>query len=162
MPAYGSASPERTDPGKCYEINKGIPDLKRDATFQVKAVSKETFAEMLLRDYDKDRSQVICPIKEGPISCASINKLIQGHFNRNARIVVVYGKRIFRLYDRIIMTKTNYEKGYINGDIGYIKDSTATGEILVTFPEGDLYLDKEDYCYMELAYAITIHKSEGQ
>ena len=143
------------------KINKGIPDLKRDATFQVKAVSKETFAEMLLRDYDKDRSQVICPIKEGPISCASINKLIQGHFNRNARIVVVYGKRIFRLYDRIIMTKTNYEKGYINGDIGYIKDSMVTGEILVTFPEGDLYLDKEDYCYMELAYAITIHKSEG-
>ena len=36
-----------------------------------------------------------------------------------------------------------------------------TGELLVSFPEGNLYLTKDDYCNMELAYAITIHKSQG-
>ena len=65
------------------------------------------------------------------------------------------------LNDRIIFTKTNYEKNYINSDSGVILDYTSTGDLLISLPEGELYISKEDYCNIDLAYAITIHKSQG-
>lgn len=143
------------------KINQGENRLGTDPHFQIKEIVGASYADMLLSDYDTKWSQIICPVKKGTISTASINQLIQEHYNSKSPVVAVYGKHIFRLNDKIIMTKTEYEKGYINGDIGYIIDHTNTGELLVSFPEGNLYLTKDDYCNMELAYAITIHKSQG-
>ena len=58
------------------------------------------------------------------------------------------------------MTKTNYTKGYFNGDIGTI-ESFEDGDLKVRFTEKELFLTKDDFEYIELAYCITIHKSQG-
>jgi exodeoxyribonuclease V alpha subunit len=58
------------------------------------------------------------------------------------------------------MTKNNNKKHYINGDIGFIKD-ISNERMTVEFKNKTLELDREDYQYMDLAYSITIHKSQG-
>ena len=142
-------------------VNSGVQEMEIDSGFCIKECAEDNIRTMLLADYDPYASQIICPIKNGGISTSSINQMIQEEFNGDNDIVAIYGKRTFRLQDKIIMTKTNYDKGYINGDIGYIIDKTKTGELVISYHGGVLYIDKDDYCNMELAYAITIHKSQG-
>jgi exodeoxyribonuclease V alpha subunit len=143
-------------------INAGNQRLVQDHSFQVNPIiDLSSLKDMLLRDYDKDRSQIICPVKQGEISTWSINNLIQDWVNGDSPVVAAYGKRVFREQDKIIMTKTNYDRGYINGDIGYILEKTIAGELVIQFHSGTLQIKKEDLCDMDLAYAITIHKSQG-
>ena len=58
------------------------------------------------------------------------------------------------------MTKTNYDKNYTNGDMGYVIGADKD-TLYVQFVDKNLALDRQDLCNVELAYAITIHKSQG-
>lgn len=58
------------------------------------------------------------------------------------------------------MTKTDYEKGFYNGDIGIIKD-IKENVIIIQLQHQIISLCRQDLYYMSLAYAITIHKSQG-
>lgn len=142
-------------------INSGNKDLIYDSNFQIHNLPEDRILNELLAEYSLGTSQIICPTNQGIISKDSINNQIQYYFNSNSAVAARYGKRIFRLNDRIIFKKTNYEKNYINSDSGVILDYTSSGELLISLPEGELYISKEDYCNIDLAYAITIHKSQG-
>ena len=58
------------------------------------------------------------------------------------------------------MTQTNYEQGYFNGDIGTIS-SYSDGIATVIFFDKILTLSRDDFSNMQLAYSITVHKSQG-
>jgi exodeoxyribonuclease V alpha subunit len=58
------------------------------------------------------------------------------------------------------MTQTNYDQGYFNGDIGTIS-SFCEGILSVTFFDKVLSLSRDDFANMQLAYSITVHKSQG-
>jgi len=74
------------------------------------------------------------------------------------------GERIFRQGDRVIHRRNNYDLNVFNGDIGIIKD-IDNRDLTCTvsfFPDNrDVFYQKEDIVELELAYAITIHKSQG-
>ena len=60
------------------------------------------------------------------------------------------------------MLKNNYIKHYMNGDIGIIIDKAENEEkITVQFTDKTIDLTTEDFLYMDLAYAVTTHKSQG-
>ena len=60
------------------------------------------------------------------------------------------------------MLQTNYDKGYFNGDIGTILgNGDKENTLMVDFSGKILCLEKSDFYYMALAYAITAHKSQG-
>lgn len=142
-------------------INSGNTDLIYDSDFKIHNLPEDRILNELLAEYSHGTSQIICPTNQGIISKDSINNQIQYYFNSKSAVAARYGKRIFRLNDRIIFKKTNYEKNYINSDSGVILDYTSMGDLLISLPEGELYISKEDYCNIDLAYAITIHKSQG-
>ena len=143
------------------QVNTGDPNLDQDGTFAIKAANVDNIRRLITGDYDPTKSQIVSPIKGGTMGTFALNRMIQSRINGNSPIVAVYGKKEFRLGDKIIMTKNNYDAHYINGDIGNIKKAFENGNLLVEFAGGTICIRKEDYCNMDLAYAITIHKSQG-
>lgn len=143
------------------KVNAGNTQLDEDETFLIKHIPGEDIRDLLTADYDPLTSQVITPMKSGPLGTAALNRMIQAHVNADAPVAADYGSKVFRLGDKVIMTKTNYDRGYVNGDMGYIRERCENGDLLIEFATGSACITKADFCNMDLAYAITIHKSQG-
>ncbi|MBF7083382.1 ATP-dependent RecD-like DNA helicase [Desulfallas sp. Bu1-1] len=110
-------------------------------------------------EYDVADIQVLSPLKKGPLGTQELNKTIQEAINPKGQ-AIKYSDRIFRVGDKVIQTKNDYEMGVFNGDIGVVKKIEGSS-MFVQF-NGDLV----KYGYgqlnnLELAYCITIHKSQG-
>jgi len=137
--------------------------LKRDS----EAAIRETIFELLTRrfpaSYQADplrEVQVITPLREKtPLSCKALNEEFQRRLNPNPSLE---GSR-FKVRDKVIQTKNQYDLDVINGDIGYVLEiDQSTRTITVSFenPERvvELPLYEND---LVLAYAITCHRFQG-
>jgi exodeoxyribonuclease V alpha subunit len=74
------------------------------------------------------------------------------------------GERIFRVGDRVIHRRNNYDLEVFNGDIGYITaiNNESLAMVINFLPDGrEVEYLKENIVELDLAYAITIHKSQG-
>jgi exodeoxyribonuclease V alpha subunit len=71
-------------------------------------------------------------------------------------------ERKFLLHDKVMQVKNNYDKEVYNGDIGYVCGvDREEGKLLVDFDNRTLEYDFEELDELVLAYAMTIHKSQG-
>ncbi len=110
--------------------------------------------------------QVLCPMIRGSLGAANLNKMLQHNVNPagDAKAELTVGERIFRTGDRVIHRRNNYELNVFNGDIGLIQaidNANLTCEV-VFFPDGRrVEYNRDQITELELAYAITIHKSQG-
>ena len=105
--------------------------------------------------------QVIVPTNRGVVGVNNLNSKIQERLNKNS-LYVSRGIADFKLRDRVIQLKNNYEKEVYNGDIGFICNidlemKTITVDYDRRFVEYDFY----DLDQLSLSYAISIHKSQG-
>lgn len=110
--------------------------------------------------------QILSPMTRGSLGTANLNRVIQQAANPPLpdRPQLQVGERIFRVGDRVIHRRNNYDLGVFNGDIGMIQeiDTAAMTTLIAFFPDGRQVLyQKEDIVELDLAYAITIHKSQG-
>lgn len=72
-----------------------------------------------------------------------------------------YGDIDYKLHDKVVMTDNNYTEGYVNGDIGEIT-GIDNGCLVVKFSEDRvLRIERDCMSDMDLAYALTIHRSQG-
>lgn len=134
----------------------------------------------LTKAYGYDRLgdiQVLSPSKKGLAGVISLNSLIQQRLNPPAKDKPEQkrGDVVFRLGDKVIQTKNNYEAewenhhentrgfGIFNGDIGTITDIRRGDRVLtVEFDDGKTVgYDFASLDNLELAYALTVHKSQG-
>jgi len=105
--------------------------------------------------------QVIVPTNKGAVGVESLNLRIQKKLNKNS-LCVQRGLYEFRLGDRVIQLKNNYEKEVFNGDIGFVKEVDLEMKVLtVEFDKKLVEYDFYDLDQISLSYAITIHKSQG-
>ncbi len=110
--------------------------------------------------------QVLSPMTRGSLGTLQLNAMIQEHANPAAagKPQLTVGERIFRTGDRVIHRRNNYDLGVFNGDIGRIIaiDNTAI-TLTVAFDPEDRQVEyqRDDIVELDLAYAITIHKSQG-
>lgn len=110
-------------------------------------------------EYDVADTQVLSPLKKGPLGTHELNKTIQETINPKGQ-AIKHSDKVFRVGDKVIQTKNDYGMGVFNGDIGVV-EKIEGGSMFVRF-NGDLVR----YGYgnlnnLELAYCITIHKSQG-
>lgn len=125
--------------------------------------------------------QVLTPMRKGLLGVERLNGILQRYMNppANDKVEKEYGSTVFREGDKVMQTKNNYQLaweirtkygltvdkglGIFNGDMGIIRQINDFAEqMLIEFDEGRMV----EYPYklldeLELAYAITIHKSQG-
>lgn len=125
--------------------------------------------------------QVLTPMRKGALGVEALNGILQQYLNPPApeKMEFLHGDRVFRLGDKVMQIKNNYQleweivskygiaidsgQGVFNGDVGIIKEINETARTVVVE-----YDDSRQVTYpitgldeIELAYAITIHKSQG-
>lgn len=105
--------------------------------------------------------QVLCPMNKGLLGTMTMNSELQKLMNHNYA-GVTRGSRTFHVDDRVIQLKNNYDKDIYNGDIGVIKNiDQDLQEIMVNFEGKIVSFEFNELDELDLAYAITIHKSQG-
>ena len=110
---------------------------------------------------DPREIQVLTPMNRGPLGTQALNRELQDLLNPRGRELRA-GDRRFREGDRVIQLRNNYDKLIFNGAIGRIVSvDPAKGRVGAVFDEGSAEYDFSDLDELGLAYAISIHKSQG-
>ena len=153
-------------------INSGrLPVVNEDPEFRFVEIEDEAqgaekisalYNSELLETGDKFAVQVLSPMYKNPCGVDNLNQLIQGWFNPPAEGKgELKGKNvIFRVGDKVMQKHNDYEKGVFNGDIGEIF-AIQKDMVYVRYPEQDVKYEGQEVDEITLAYAITVHKSQG-
>lgn len=105
--------------------------------------------------------QVLVPTNKGTVGVSNLNSRIQDTLNFNSQ-KVLKGSVQYRLNDKVIQLKNNYEKDVYNGDIGFINGiDVEAEEIRVNFDGRTVSYGFFELDEIGLSYAISIHKSQG-
>lgn len=156
------------------EINKGYrKTLIFDSTFTLSEKDAQSAAEEVVKQYnnlrktyEKSEICILCPMRKvsNPAGSINLNRMIQDAVNPS-------GKQIMgiRAGDRVIQTRNDYRHELLGGDMGVYNGDTGTvvsvsedDEVLVSFDDGrSAYYDRLQMEDLQLAYAMTIHKSQG-
>ncbi len=108
-----------------------------------------------------DDIQVLTPMHRGVVGAGNLNRKLQDAINPG-QIGVERGDRSFRLRDKVMQTMNNYDKEVFNGDIGKIaRIYPEDQELIISFDGRDVTYGFSDLDEIILAYAISVHKSQG-
>jgi len=160
-----------------HKINNGvIPSLKpsgpkddfyfieQDDPEEVLKIILELAKERMPKKFafdPMDDIQVITPMHKGTAGAGNLNVELQKALNPGED-GVVRGNRNFRVEDKVMQIKNNYDKEVFNGDIGRItKIDPENQGLLISFDGRDVPYDYTDLDEIVLAYAVSIHKSQG-
>jgi exodeoxyribonuclease V alpha subunit len=163
-----------------HRINEGcmpeIPGKDAESDFYfIDRAEPEQIADMLIEmvkrripvkfGFDAIRDiQVLCPMNRGSLGIRELNLRLQNELNParpDEPVLEKFGWQ-FRVRDKIIQTENNYDKDVFNGDIGQmVKIDLVEHEVTVRFDQREIVYDYGELDEVSLAYAITIHKSQG-
>ncbi len=105
--------------------------------------------------------QVLTPMRRNLLGTESLNFELQKALNPSGA-ALIRGGTTFRVGDRVMQLRNNYDKDVYNGDVGFIKAVDPTDRsLIVTFDGRPVKYDAGDLDELVLAYATTIHKSQG-
>ena len=105
--------------------------------------------------------QVLTPMQRGVVGAANLNVALQNALNPT-QIALNRGGYSFRQGDRVMQLRNNYDKDVFNGDLGYVESvDMEERTLLVNFEERLVEYEASELDELTLAYATTIHKSQG-
>lgn len=154
-------------------INNGITELEYGKDFilikekdaaNIPEIIKKCFLSELARTRDINEIQVLTPFRRKTENgVEQLNKTLQEAINKkDPKKAELNYFTTFRQYDKVMQVKNNYEKEIFNGDVGIIKDiDVEEGKLLVEINGEIVEFYKDELSELQLAYATTIHKSQG-
>jgi exodeoxyribonuclease V alpha subunit len=104
--------------------------------------------------------QVLTPMRKGDLGYENLNQHLQLLFNSQGEILAEVGPYTIKKGDRVMQIKNNYDKEVFNGDIGFIVGKDGS-DVIVDFMDNIVYYEPKDLKELTLAYAISVHKSQG-
>lgn len=155
-----------------HDINHGLmPELGNSGEFtfiEVRSVTDmmhrivASYKEALATAEDELEVQVISPMRRGVAGSVAISKTIQEAINKQStlRSEVKINGQLYRVGDKVIQVLNNYELEVFNGEIGVIFAISKT-DVSIRFLDKEVKVPMEDMVSFMLAYAITVHKSQG-
>lgn len=160
-----------------HRINKGempttnIPEAKKDFIFireenpeLVNTHLQKIFTQGLPRyGINRNDATVLVPMNRGSVGTQSLNHTLQAFLNpQTDGKTASYAGTTFKVGDRVMQIRNNYDKHVFNGDIGGITAIDTEERILnVSYGDHDVAYEFSELDEIVLAYAITIHKSQG-
>jgi exodeoxyribonuclease V alpha subunit len=151
-------SGEREAPG---EETKDFYVLTREDAGDAAKLLLQVVQERLPRlGFDPRRDvQVLTPMHAGLLGTVALNERLQAALNPEGPSLV-RGNRTFRLGDRVLQTRNDYDSDIFNGDVGHVV-AVEGGALTIDFDGRVVTLIGDSLDALELAYAISIHKSQG-
>jgi exodeoxyribonuclease V alpha subunit len=139
--------------------------FERGAPEDVIATIKQLVQHRLLGDRfelrDPREIQVLAPMNRGPLGAHTLNHELQALLNPAGHEIRA-GDRTLRTGDRVIQLRNNYDKLVFNGEIGRIAAvDPERGRVGVAFEDNHAEYDLAELDELALAYAISVHKSQG-
>ncbi len=152
--------PPRDVPSDFYFVDREEPEeIAALLTRLVKERIPARFGLDAIRDI-----QVLCPMNRGSLGIRELNVRLQQELNParpDVPTVEKFGWQ-FRPGDKVIQTENNYDKDVFNGDIGWVRQiDPVERELAVQFDQREVHYEFGELDELSLAYAITIHKSQG-
>lgn len=137
---------------------------KRDFVFVPRESEEEILeaVKTLMKERSKDNEiQVLTPIHRGLLGTVHLNRELQKLLNPSGE-ALERGETLFRLGDKVMQVKNNYDKAVFNGDLGRIaRIDQEEEELQVDFDGRPVAYAFDELDELSLAYAISIHKSQG-
>jgi exodeoxyribonuclease V alpha subunit len=160
-----------------HKINNGefpvsfLPDAKRDFVF-IKEETPEHVMHHLsdifkekLKKYGirTDDAMVLVPMNKGAVGTQKLNHDLQAILNPSTTVKhILHTGTTYKVGDRVMQLRNNYDKNVFNGDIGYIEDINLEDRVLsVRYDERIVSYESSELDELVLAYAVSIHKSQG-
>jgi exodeoxyribonuclease V alpha subunit len=156
-----------------HRINRGmLPDIRTSKDFQfIELAEAQEVAEAIVKLYQDELPgegfdvrhdvQVLSPMHRQTCGVENLNKLLQAALNpEGGQQPLVGNHQMLRVGDKVMQIRNNYNKGVFNGDIGIIV-KTDHRLAIVRYPEVDVVYEQGDIDEIVLAYAMSVHKSQG-
>ena len=108
--------------------------------------------------------QVLTPMRKGECGTTALNALLQDALNplSDDKACLQFGNRSFRVGDKVMQISNNYDKGVFNGEMGLVSSiSEESKTFTVLFDAGYVEYQQHEADQLQLAYAVTVHKSQG-
>jgi len=108
--------------------------------------------------------QVLCPATRGEVGTRQLNAMLQQVLNppKPGKVELARGGSTLRVGDRVIQQVNDYQREVFNGDLGTITSiDLEEQEVAVQFAERQVTYDYADLSELALAWAVTVHKSQG-
>ncbi|AXK60587.1 SF1B family DNA helicase RecD2 [Candidatus Chromulinivorax destructor] len=159
-----------------YKINQGempstdLPDCKKDFYFikednpeNVMGHIKTILLEKLPRHHiNSSQAIILSPMHKGAVGTQQLNHDLQLLLNPEQKASLTYAGTTFKLHDRVMQIKNNYDKKVFNGDVGVIDTIDPEEKIVsISFDYTNAVYSFDELNELSLAYALTIHKSQG-
>lgn len=152
----GAAAWEDGEPVDFYFINENDADRARSIVLTLAA---DRIPARFGLDPQRD-VQVLAPMHRGRAGVSRLNVALQERLNAGGGGRRV-GDYLLRPGDRVIQQRNDYEREVFNGDVGRVVVAAEADDLTVEFDGRRVRYDQEAARHLSLAYAISVHKSQG-
>ena len=153
--------PKQADPGQ----KKDFVFVKEDTPENIFPLLKTFYTQRLPKlGISSDDAVVLVPMNKGIVGTQRINQELQQILNPSVDTnhEMSYFSTTFRIKDRVMQIRNNYDKFVFNGDMGTIVGIDKVDQkMIVSFGDRELEYDVAELSELVLSYAISIHKSQG-
>ena len=156
LPAFGESD--------LFDPNNDFYFIEQDDAEKVLGIILELVKKRIPQRFGFDALddiQVLTPMHKGLVGAANLNDQLQSVLNPGNG-GVIRGDRTFRVHDKVMQIRNNYDKEVFNGDIGRITGIWPEERKLTTsFDSREVVYDFSELDEIVLAYAVSVHKSQG-
>ena len=164
IPTYRLEGSFRQENGSCIvenaqRVKQGISTLIEKDDFTIIHAKNEEEAIKMAAWTAAEGAVLLTPLRKTVCGSVELSNEIQSLLNRTGAFKL-YGKTAFYKNDKVIATDNNYQLGFFNGEYGIVTEISDEG-LVIQFSKKIIFVPNSFLGQIVLAYAITIHKSQG-